>query len=459
MSVRRSIVVLSLVMLLFPAAFFALRAQQAADAPDPAATLQLLRVGRGAVDVTVSAVGRVEPDEQSSLSVRAPGTIVEIRVQVGDQVRAGDVLLTQDDAAQRLALDQAQAALDLARLQRDQLGAGPDSARLAAAQAAVQAAQGAANAAASAVSAADVQTAQLNYDAAQQALADAQAARASAAGGQPQAAYDLLEARIGQASFNAEIARLQLEQVQSGSPSQVGAAYAQVAQAQAQLDQLLAGPTEAQLAAADARVAQAQIQVDAAQRAVDETRLTAPFDGVITAVNAEAGALAAPGLPLLSVMQTEPLWLTVQVDEIDVREVAEGMQARVVLDALPDVTLDGVLDRIGLTPQNQNGIVNYDVRVRLQGADPRARVGMTAEASFIVQQVQDVLIVPNAFIRLDRQRNQAFVNRVLPDGTLEEVEVQLGLQGRDDSQVLSGLAEDDLIAVDLAGDSLSLFGG
>jgi hypothetical protein len=48
---------------------------------------------------------------------------------------------------------------------------------------------------------------------------------------------------------------------------------------------------------------------------------------------------------------------------------------------------------------------------------------------------------------------------VLPDGTLEEVEVELGLQGRDDSQVLRGLAEDDLIAVDLAGDSLSLFGG
>ena len=49
------------------------------------------------------------------------------------------------------------------------------------------------------------------------------------------------------------------------------------------------------------------------------------------------------------------------------------------------------------------------------------------------------LIVPNQYIRLDRQRNQAFVNLVQPDGKLREIPVTLGLQGQDRSEVTTGL--------------------
>ena len=76
----------------------------------------------------------------------------------------------------------------------------------------------------------------------------------------------------------------------------MNAAYARVAQAQAALDQLKAGPTDAEISRADAAIAQAQVALDRAQAAQDRTQLVAPFDGVITGVNIEVGALVAPGL-------------------------------------------------------------------------------------------------------------------------------------------------------------------
>ncbi|MBW4435552.1 MAG: efflux RND transporter periplasmic adaptor subunit [Pleurocapsa minor GSE-CHR-MK-17-07R] len=458
MSVRRSIVVLSAVTLAFPAAFFAVRANQIANQPAPTANYQLHTVALGDVELTVSAVGRIESDRETNLSFNAAGRVTAVHGEVGGLVNEGDILAELDNTNQRLALDQAMIGLEMARLRRDQALSGPDEAQIIAAEANIAAAQGAANAAASAVSAADIQTAQLSYDAAAQALADAQLARQTASGGQTQAAYDLLDAQVGEASFNLEIARLQLEQIQAGNPAQVGAAYSQVEQAQAALAQLLAGPTQTQIAALDAAIAQAQIQVEAAERALTRTQIVAPFSGVISSLNAEVGALAVPGVPLITLTDIDPLRLTVQVDEIDVREISEGMPARISLDALEDIALGGTLESIAVTATNTDGIVNYDVRVRLDGLDERVRVGMTAESSFIAELLEDVVVAPNAYIRIDRTTGRAYVNVVAADGQLAEREVMLGLQGRDLSQILEGLAPGDVIAVNLAGDAIGLFG-
>jgi HlyD family secretion protein len=100
--------------------------------------------------------------------------------------------------------------------------------------------------------------------------------------------------------------------------------------------------------------------------------------------------------------------------------------------------------------------VNYDVELTIDADDPRVRVGMTAEANIIADQRENVLVIPNLYIRLDRSADRAFVN-ILRDGVVEEVEVQLGLQGQDASEVISGLREGDVIVVDTSGDGLSSF--
>jgi RND family efflux transporter MFP subunit len=458
MSVRRSVIVLTLVTLLLPVVVLGVRASQTA-APAVSTNLQTHTVAAGSVERTVSALGRVEPDRETRLSFTSSGRAVDVLAQQGDAVVEGDALIRLNDEAQQLALEQAQLALESAELQRERLLAGPDEAQIRAAQANVQAAQGAAQAVAGAIAPQDLEAATLAVQQAQQALADAQAARTNAPGGQPQASYDLLDARVGQASFQAEVARLQLADLQAGRPADVGAAYARVTQAQAVLDQLLAGPTELQLQQADAQVAQAQLEVERAQMALDRMTLIAPHDGVLTALLAEPGMLVAPGVPMATITDIDPLRLTVQVDEIDVRQISEGMPARVRFDALPGVTLPGLLETIAPVSSTTGGIVYYDVRVRLDDRDPRVRVGMTAETVFVVEQRDGVLVVPNQYIRLDREPGRGFVNLLNTAGDLNEVPVTLGLEGEEASEVTAGVSAGDVVAVDLAGDSLSLLGG
>ncbi len=245
---------------------------------------------------------------------------------------------------------------------------------------------------------------------------------------------------------------------QNGSPAQVNAAYARVAQAQSELDRLRAGASDAQIERADAAIAQAQIRLDRAQAALDRTALTAPFDGIVTNINVEVGSLVAPGVTVVEVADVSPLHLVVQADEIDVRQIAVGLPARVRLDALPDSELAATTASIALVPNNDNGIVSYDVTVTLDDADPRVRVGMTADAAIIVDSKTGVLVVPNQYIRLDRQRGQAFVNLLGADDSLREVPVTLGLQGQDRSEIRAGLNEGDVIGIDLSADSIGLFG-
>jgi len=221
---------------------------------------------------------------------------------------------------------------------------------------------------------------------------------------------------------------------------------------------LLAGPTQAELTRSQALIDQARLDLEAAEEALARTRLTAPFDGVVTRINAEVGALVAPGLPVVEIADLDPLRLTLQVDEIDVRAIAEGMPAQIRFDALPDVRATGTIESVALVAENVDGIVNYAVRVRLDDADPRIRVGLTADAAFVVERREDALVVPNAFIRIDRRTGSAFVNQIAPGGELVEIPITLGLQGSDVSEVMSGLAEGDVIVVDLAADRLGLFG-
>lgn len=459
MSVRRSLIFMLVLIVVLPAAAFTLRANPP-QAAQPQRQLQEYTVGLGDVAVSVTAVGRIEPDQTIRLSFPTGGRITALRFEVGDQVVAGDLLAEIENEPQQIALAQADLALMMAQMQKERLLQGADAGQIRIAQANLDAARAAAASAASAVSAADIRTLELAYQQALAAYDAAVAARTTAPGDQPQAAYDLLDARIGQASFNAEIARLQLEQARTGAPAgQRNALNARVRQAQAELDRLLAGPTQAEIDRADAQIAQAQTQVDQARAALDRTRIVAPFDGVIASINAQVGGLALLSVPIIEIIDPDPLRLSILVDEIDIRQIRAGMDAVVRLDALPGVELPATLERIGLVGVNQAGIVSYEVAVRLNGSDPRVRIGMTAEASIVVERRENVPVVPNQFIRLDRQRGRAFVNRLLPDGSLNEVEVALGLQGQDRSEIRSGVAIGDALAVDLSGDSLSLFGG
>lgn len=458
MSAVRSLIVLAMVALLLPPAAIALTVRQQ-TAATTSSSVQFYTVSTGDVAVTVSAIGRLEAVDTARLSFLTGGRVAEILVAPGQYVEVGDPLVRLEDTAQRIAYEQAQTAHSLAELQLERLLAPVDELAVRVAEANVNSAWGAYRSVAESVSDDDIRAAELRYQQALTALEDAQRARFDADAGLPEERYTLLDAQVGQASFNAEIARLQLETLRSPNTAQRNATYARVLQAQAELERVRAGATQTEIERAELTVKQAAAQVEQARAALDRMTLTAPFSGIVGFVNAEIGALVGPGLPIVELISAERPHLRVAVDEVDIRKVTAGMAAQVQLDALPRLRLPAVVEDIALVGRSDGGIVSYDVRLTLAELDPRMRVGMTAEANIIVAEARDVLVVPNIYVRLEPRSGRAFVNLARPDGTLQETEIQLGLRGIDWSEVTAGLRAGDVIGVELGGRGLSFFGG
>jgi len=260
-----------------------------------------------------------------------------------------------------------------------------------------------------------------------------------------QARYSLRAADAGLAA-----ARLRLDELLAGPDAeQVRAARANVWSAsaqrdavQAQLDLLLEGATDEQVAAAEAGVEQARAALQQSELSLEQATLSAPFDGVVAAVNVTSGEIAST-LPAITLVDTSSFHVAVSVDEIDVGRLAEGQSADVTLDAFPDVVVPGVIERIAPAATLEGGVVYYDVVVELGRTDVAVRAGMTANASIVVDELADVLTIPTWVVRVDRSAGQTYVQRRTADGDVERVDVVLGVRREGVAQVLGGLAEGD----------------
>jgi HlyD family secretion protein len=226
----------------------------------------------------------------------------------------------------------------------------------------------------------DLQAAQLKYQQAQAQVAALQQARQLMNGTDDQIA--LQDAKIGAATFNAEISRLQLQQQTTPNSASLWQASIRITQAQLNLDKLTAGPTQAQLDSAQLAITRAQAAIDDAETAIKRMQLIAPHSGTVTALNLTAGQPAGSQTAAIEITDLSQLRITVPVNELDIERVQAGADATIKLDALPGVDIPGKVENIGwLSTTSSDGIVTYGVRIALDTTDPRVRIGMTGEVA------------------------------------------------------------------------------
>lgn len=160
---------------------------------------------------------------------------------------------------------------------------------------------------------------------------------------------------------------------------QVDAANAGVAQAQAKLDQVSAGPRSADLALAQAQIDKGAVALRKAELALDQGTLRAPFAGTIFAINLEIGELPPAEAPALVIADLSAWRLeTSDLTELDVAAVRPGAPVAITFDAIPDLSLTGVVTRIKGLGESFQGDVIYTVLIEPAGWDERLRWNMTA---------------------------------------------------------------------------------
>jgi RND family efflux transporter MFP subunit len=224
-----------------------------------------------------------------------------------------------------------------------------------------------------------------------------------------------------------------------------------VAQAQANLDRLQRGPSAAQLTAAEVQLEQARINLERARQDLEKATLHAPFAGVITAVHVSEGETA--GGAAVEMVDTGSLEVVLSVDEVDIANLEPGQPATVTLEGWPERPLEGLVAAISpCAVDDDSTVATFEVFLRFdQPDDLPLLVGMTADAAMQTAVSDNILLVPNAAINVDRSVGTYSVNRVNTDAngdqSFEEVEVTIGLRDSDYTQILSGLEEGDAVFV------------
>jgi HlyD family secretion protein len=142
-----------------------------------------------------------------------------------------------------------------------------------------------------------------------------------------------------------------------------------------------------ELALAESRLTSAQAQLASAQLRLEDLELRAPFSGTIVISDLEVGELVNPGVAV--VLADEGRWEieTTDLTELDVVGVVEGMPVEVSVDALPDVVMTGVVERIKILGETMQGDVTYRVVIALDDQDDRLRWNMTTLVTFLDEDV------------------------------------------------------------------------
>lgn len=388
-------------------------------------------VKTGNIEKTVSATGTVQATSLYNLS-SSGGKITEIDVKAGDQVKAGQVLAKLDSTQAQQQVTQAQTNLTQAQLKVSQLEAPPSQVSVLSAQNAVSKAQVNAD---SALNNLQVLQSYKNPDTLKAAIAKC--------------------ASLGSQGPNAQLATLQ---DYADNPADLDAAITQATNtynnsqadlnlANAQLAQVNAGPNSTDLQLAASQVSAAKSNLSSAQTGLNNTIITAPADGTVTAVNGQVGQTPASGTFITLMGSSDTMQIVVPVNEADISNIQVGQPVDITLEAYRDKSFKGAVVQVNPTGDTQSGVTTFGVTVNVTNTDNLMKPGMSANVSIIIAQKQNVLTVPSMAIHDNGSEQTVSIAPAAPSGRPEVRTVEIGLDDGKNAEVVQGLQEGEQVVI------------
>jgi len=351
-------------------------------------TVAVVAAKRQPLTETVISSGRIITPERIELGAEMVGNLVEVTVEEGDRVVAGQVLARIDDAEQRAAAEQARRALEESAARQAQLR-------------------------------------EVARPVADQALAQA-AANLVQAGNEFTRVQRLVEAGFYNQSRLDE-ARRALDATRAAR---------EAAQAQARGNH----PDGVEERLASARQAQARAALALAAAKQANTVIRAPAASVVVRKLVEPGDIVTQGKVLFELAADGETQIVLQVDEKNLGRLALGQQAAVLADAYPARPFEAVIFRIAPAVDAQKGSV--EIKLRVAAPPPFAKPDMTVSVEIRVGHRASALTLPGDAVR--DQAGQPWV-MVIEHGRAVRRPVRLGLAGNGVVEVAAGLAEGEAV--------------
>jgi HlyD family secretion protein len=206
------------------------------------------------------------------------------------------------------------------------------------------------------------------------------------------------------------------------------------------------GGSASEIRIQQAVVSQMRADLLAARAELQDTVIIAPFTGIITRIDAEVGASALAGDPLVSLISEGSLEIEANLPEVTVARVSVGDSARVTLDAFGSgVTYDAVVTSVDLSGKEVDGVQSYQTTLQFVNPDERVKVGMTANVSIVTDVKANTKILPkNAVMNKD---GKFYVQKITGEEKPVETEVIVGMSAEGGIEIVSGLEVGDSVAV------------
>lgn len=452
---KKRIITIVVVLVIIAAGYFGFRTFRENSLAEAASGLQTEVVQMGSLEAYVGGTGTVRSNQNVTLSWQTSGMVSTVNVEVGDLVGAGDVLAELSTSSLPQTVILAQADLVSAQNALDDLYDSFDALSLALAEQAVADAR---------ISLEDAQDEweSLHYTGTDDEIEDAYEAFRDA-----QDALELVEEhydsntpqyrRVYQmyATALSHYNYVSGNTVDANREAQYAAALEvateQLANAEAEYQRLLAGPTADEIAAAEARVF-------AAEATLQQAWIDAPFAGTITLAEPMPGDQVNVGTTAFRIDDLSRLLVDVEISEVDINRVAVGQLALLSFDAILDNEYTGEVVEVSPIGTTNQGLVNFSVTIALTDYDEQIKPGMTAAVNIRVEELENVLLVPNRSVRaVDGQR---VVYIIGANGAVETVEIELGSTSDSYSEVVSGdLQAGDEIVLNPSTDFFSMMEG
>ena len=285
--------------------------------------------------------GNVEVTE-TNVGFKLPGRIIELAVDEGQQVKAGQVIARLDNAELTSVVTQNKASLQEALTRLAELRAGSRAQEIERARSSVNA------------QAADLDKAKKDHERA-----------------------DILYK-------NGAISTSPFEAAQNVYNTKA----AQLKSAQETLSLIKEGPRKEDIQAAEHRVQQARAMMNTSEERLKDTVLVAPLSGVILRKNVELGEILSAGTPVFTIGDLENPWVKVYVKEDRLGQVKLGQKADIKVDSFKDKTYEGMITFISseaeFTPKNvqteeERVKLVFGVKIRVKNENGELKPGMPAD--------------------------------------------------------------------------------
>ncbi len=366
---------------------------------------------KGDVAKLIEYTGEVKATSTSSVSAKVSANVKAIHVEIGDYVKAGQVLMTLDSTQYSLAYNQASAAYNSA-----------------------VAAKNNAQASYNQVSGGSLEQSKVSMN---QAVSQAQSAYDTALDNynRQKALFDI--GAISQVALDA--AKTQMDNAKVALDT---------AKTNAQINESVVAPqTEASAGAgvnqAQAAVSQAKAALDIAASNLANCTITAPISGYIASKNVSIGQMASPGVEAFNIKNSDSVDIEINVTESVIGSITEGAEANIDIKSAKLEGIKGLVSAVGEAKNDATGM--FPVKVTISNKDGKIKVGMLADVSLTTENAENVLTVDYDSLIL---KNDKYFVYVAEGDKAVKKDVEIGITDGKKAEVVSGLEAGDKVIVD-----------